>query len=82
MCLAVPMRVIKIEDNTAKVEIGGTEKTVRLDIIDQKPEVGEYVIVHAGFAINVIDEEEAQITLGYFEEMLADEAEISERISR
>lgn len=82
MCLAVPMRVIKIEDNTAKVEIGGTEKTVRLDIIDQKPEVGEYLIVHAGFAINVIDEQEAQITLGYFEEMLADEAEISERISR
>lgn len=82
MCLAVPMRVIKIEDNTAKVEIGGTEKTVRLDIIDQKPEVGEYVIVHAGFAINVIDEQEAQITLGYFEEMLADETETSERISR
>ncbi|UCE04543.1 MAG: HypC/HybG/HupF family hydrogenase formation chaperone [bacterium] len=78
MCLAVPMRVVEVSDNTAKVEVGGTQRTIGLDIIDPKPKVGEYVIVHAGFAINVIDEQEAKITLDYFEEMLANEPETSE----
>ena len=75
MCLAVPMKVIEIDNNVAKVELGGTQRTVGLDILDPKPEIGDYVIVHAGFAINVIDEQEARITLDYFEEMLANEAE-------
>ena len=77
MCLAVPMKVIKVENDIAKVELGGVEREIRLDIIDKKPEIGEYVIVHAGFAIDVIDEQEAQITLDYFKEMLADEIEAS-----
>ncbi|MBN1349316.1 HypC/HybG/HupF family hydrogenase formation chaperone [candidate division KSB1 bacterium] len=78
MCLAVPMKVIETDKNTARVEIGGTQRTIRLDIIDQQPQVGDYVIVHAGFAINVIDEKEAQITLQYFEDMLANESETSQ----
>ena len=77
MCLAVPMKVIKVENDIAKVELGGVEREIRLDIIDKQPEIGEYVIVHAGFAIDVIDEQEAQITLDYFKEMLADEIEAS-----
>lgn len=75
MCLAVPMKVIKIENNTATVEVSGTQRTVGLDIIDPPPKVGDYVIVHAGFAINSIDEQEAQITLNYFEELFSDEDE-------
>ena len=75
MCLAVPMKVIEIEDNTATVEVSGTKRTVGLDIIDPPPKVGEYVIVHAGFAINTINEQEAQITLNYFEELFSDEDE-------
>ena len=77
MCLAVPMKVIKVENDIAKVELAGVEREIRLDIIDKQPEIGEYVIVHAGFAIDVIDEQEAQITLDYFKEMLADEIEAS-----
>ncbi len=75
MCLAVPMKVIEVNDNTARVEVGGTQRTIGLDIIDPKPKMGEYVIVHAGFAINVIDEKEAQIILNDFREMLRDEFE-------
>jgi len=69
------MKVIKIENNTATVEVSGTQRTVGLDIIDPLPKVGDYVIVHAGFAINSIDEQEAQITLNYFEELFSDEDE-------
>ena len=75
MCLAVPMKVIGVNDNTAKVEVGGTQRTIGLDIIDPKPKIGEYVIVHAGFAINVIDEGQAQVILNDFREMLGDEFE-------
>lgn len=70
MCLAVPMKVIEIDDNTARVEVGGTQRTIGLDIIDPKPKIGEYVIVHAGFAINTIDEDEAQVILNDFRQML------------
>ena len=77
MCLAVPMKVLQIKENTAKVDIGGAEKTVLLDIIDEPPKVGDYVLVHAGFAIHLIDEEEAQITLGYLKELFAHDTEIS-----
>jgi hydrogenase expression/formation protein HypC len=75
MCLAVPMKVIEVSDNTARVEVGGTQRTIGLDIIDPKPNIGEYVIVHAGFAINVIDEEEAQVILNDLKQMLGDEFE-------
>ena len=75
MCLAVPMKVVELNDNTAKVEVGGTQRTIGLDIIDPKPRIGEYVIVHAGFAINILDEDEAQVILNDFREMLGDEFE-------
>ena len=78
MCLAVPMKVLQIEENVARVEVGGVKRDVRLDIIDQPPDIGDYVIVHAGFAIHMIEEEEAKITLAYFKEMLSSDAEASE----
>jgi hydrogenase expression/formation protein HypC len=77
MCLAVPMKVIEIDGNEAKVEVGGTMRTVSLDIIDPPPEVGDYVIVHAGFVINIIDEEEAQTILHDFEILFGEENETS-----
>lgn len=78
MCLAVPMKVIEIDGNSAKVELSGTTKTVGLDIIDPIPKIGDYVIIHAGFAINIIDEDEAQIIINDFKEMLDHESEISD----
>lgn len=74
MCLAVPMKVVEVKDNTARVEVGGTQRTIGLDIIEPKPKIGDYVIVHAGFAINIIDEQEAQLILNDFRALLETEA--------
>ena len=58
MCLAVPSKIIKINENIGTVDVGGVKKEVSLHLIDN-PAIGDYVIVHAGFAINKIDENEA-----------------------
>ena len=67
MCLAIPMRVTEIKDDddmstpqVAVVDVGGIQKEVRLDIVDRRPAVGDYVIVHAGFAIHTLDKDEAE----------------------
>jgi len=70
MCLAIPMEVLKIDGKNAEVQVGGTRQTVRLDVISESPEVGDYVIVHAGFALTRLDREEAIATLKLFEEGL------------
>jgi hydrogenase expression/formation protein HypC len=68
------MEVVKILGNRAWVSAGGTKREIRLNIVDERPEVGDYVIVHAGFAIHRIDEETAKETLEMFREMLSYEA--------
>lgn len=70
MCLAIPMEVLKIDGQSAEVQVGGTRQTVRLDLVSEFPEVGDYVIVHAGFALTRLDREEAVATLKLFEEGL------------
>lgn len=70
MCLAVPMEIIAIADNVADVEIGGVKRQVRLDIIDEAPAIGDYVIVHAGFALRRLDREDALETIKLFQEGL------------
>ena len=62
MCLAVPAKLIEVNDEVGKVHLGGTEREVGLQLLDN-PAVGEYVLVHAGFAIEKVDEEEAKETL-------------------
>lgn len=74
MCLAIPMEVVKIEKNNAWVSVGEIQKEVRLDLIDEIPEIGDYVLVHAGFALHRIDEKTAMETLKLFEELLSHEA--------
>jgi len=72
MCLAVPMRVIEIEGPIAQVEEGGVRRAARVDLIDGV-KLGDYVIVHAGIAIERLEPEEARETLRLFEEMFARE---------
>ena len=69
MCVAVPMKVIEVEGNKIRAELGGVTKDARLEIVDERPEVGDYVIIHAGFALHRIDPEEARITLELWKEM-------------
>jgi len=69
------MEVIEIHGQNARVGLGGVVREIRLDIVDKRPEVGDYVIVHAGFAIHWVDPEEARVTIELFEKMAAyDEA--------
>ena len=70
LCLAVPAKIVEIkEDSKAIVDFGGVEREVSLQLVEDKAEVGAYVLVHVGFAIEVIDEKIAQETLEIWEEM-------------
>lgn len=69
MCLAVPAEVIEIDDNdVALVEIGGARQRASLALIEGVGE-GDFVLVHAGFAIEKVDEAEARRTMELFEEL-------------
>ncbi|HDD64782.1 MAG TPA: HypC/HybG/HupF family hydrogenase formation chaperone [Firmicutes bacterium] len=71
MCLAIPMKVIEIEGKEAIVEMGNIRKRVNIQLVDDL-KVGEYVIVHAGFAIQKIDEKQAKENIEIFK-MIKDE---------
>lgn len=62
MCLAIPGKIIKIDNNIAMVDFGGVKKDSALDLVPDA-KIGDYILVHAGFAINKIDEKEATETL-------------------
>lgn len=69
MCLAIPARVAEILDgDQAVVDLGGVRKDVSLALVDGV-EVGDYVIVHVGYALNKLDPDEAERTLALFAEM-------------
>ena len=68
MCLAIPMKIASLnEDRMATVDVLGVTREISLDLTPQA-QVGEYVLVHAGFAIEVVDEQYAQETLDLIKE--------------
>ena len=68
MCVAIPALIKSIDGRLAQVEIGGITQTANLQLCPQA-EVGDYVIVHTGYAINILDQREAQETLQLFAEI-------------
>ena len=71
MCLALPARVVALLDaQQAQIDLGGVKKTVSLALVPQAV-VGDYVIVHVGHAIGMVDPDEAQRTLALFAELQA-----------
>ncbi len=70
MCLAIPSKIVKIENNIGIIDVDGVQRQASLLLLED-PKVGEYVIVHAGFAIKKIDEEAAMETLMILREALA-----------
>ena len=68
MCLAVPLKLIEIHGNDAVGEAMGMQRKLRVDFIPQ-PKIGDYVIVHAGFAIERLPEEQALEDLETWEEL-------------
>ncbi|HSH69533.1 MAG: HypC/HybG/HupF family hydrogenase formation chaperone [Deferrisomatales bacterium] len=72
MCVAVPGEILTLQpDGTAEVDFGGTRRSVSLALLGDAA-VGEFVIVHAGFALHKVDPEEARETLALFREVLGD----------
>ncbi len=67
MCLGIPALVLERNGEIGKVDFGGTMREVNLSLVDAR--AGEYVIVHAGFAIQIIDEKDARETLELFREI-------------
>lgn len=78
MCLAVPARVVEIEGQDAKVDILGNVRDAKLSLIDEVS-IGDYVLIHAGFAIQKLEAEDAEETLNLFKlmgEKLNEEADL------
>ena len=86
MCLAIPMQVVELKGNpddlfdpqVALVETDGIRKEIRLEMVDRVPEIGEYVIIHAGFAIRTLSIEEAEYNLDLMRQL----AEVLEQQGR
>ncbi len=70
MCLAVPMKIVEINGLEAVAELQGVRRKVRLDLVDGC-RVGDYVLIHAGFVIEKLDEEQARKSLETWEEFLS-----------
>lgn len=68
MCLAVPARVVSIEGQEAEVDLSGVRRRISV-VLTPEVRVGAYVVIHTGFAINVLDEQEAEETLKLFREL-------------
>ena len=72
MCLAIPARVTSVNGTKAKVEIGGNVRDADLSLLGDV-QVGEYVMLHAGFAISKYDEDEARETLALWSELTGEQ---------
>ncbi len=73
MCLAIPALIRSIEDKEAEAEIGGITRRISLWLTPEA-KVGDYVLVHTGYAINVLDQEQAEETLSLLRQI----AEVAE----
>ena len=68
MCLSVPAKIVQVESNMAKAEVGGLLREISIDLCPEVT-VGEYVLIHAGFAIQKLDEKEAKETLDLLKQL-------------
>ena len=72
MCLAIPGKILEIDENSALVDFDGIKQKVIIALI-QNPEIGKYVIVHAGYAIEMINEKEAMEAIEQWKEIAEDQ---------
>lgn len=68
MCLAIPTKIISIDNDMAQVEIGGVIRKASIQLVPEA-KVGDYILLHAGFAIEVLNEDEALETLNLLEQI-------------
>lgn len=70
MCLSIPSEILSIDENNfATVQTLGVKRGVSLDLIDEKLEVGDYVLIHVGFAMQKIDKEQARLSLELYQDI-------------
>ncbi len=69
LCIAAPAQIIEIKDNVATVDFGGVRQQAKLDLVEDA-DIGRYVLVHSGYAIEVLSDEEAQESLEAWDELL------------
>jgi hydrogenase expression/formation protein HypC len=69
MCLAVPVLIKSIEGKEAEAEVGGVSRRISIELTPEA-RVGDYAIVHTGYAINILDQKEAEETLKLFAELI------------
>lgn len=74
MCVGVPMQVISIDGDQAMTEVDGVKREASLMLLGDEVTVGDFVIVHAGFAISKLDEEDARETLAMMREVFTPES--------
>lgn len=72
MCIGIPVKVVEADGTKGLVELGGVKRKVDLRLVDGV-EVGDYVILHAGFAIEKLDEEEALETLSLLSQVFSED---------
>ncbi|HZP49032.1 MAG TPA: HypC/HybG/HupF family hydrogenase formation chaperone [Vicinamibacterales bacterium] len=70
MCLGVPGQVVEVDELTAVVDFWGVRRRVRLELVDEPVQVGDYVLNHVGFAIRRIPPEDVALTLEMYEQLL------------
>ncbi len=73
MCVAIPCKVISMDGNRAIVDAGGAQREINIMLIENLS-VGDYVLVHAGFAISKVERETAEDTLSLLEQYLTEES--------
>ncbi len=73
MCLGVPMKIVSREGDTVIAEVDGVQKEANVMLLGEEVAVGDYVIVHAGFAISKLDEEYAEETIRMMREVFSEE---------
>lgn len=74
MCLSIPAKILSIDGDKARVSLGGAEYNAALNLVDDV-KIGDYVLLHSGFAIQKIDEKEAKETMQLLNEIIQKERE-------
>ncbi|GAA8777013.1 HypC/HybG/HupF family hydrogenase formation chaperone [Helicobacter pylori] len=78
MCLAIPSKVIAINNNVALLETLGVQREASLDLMGESVKVGDYVLLHIGYVMSKIDEKEALESIELYQEMIAKMNEVHE----
>jgi hydrogenase expression/formation protein HypC len=75
MCLGVPGKLVAVDGSVGVADFWGVRREVALHVVDEPVEVGDYVLVHVGFAIHRIPPEEVESTLAFFAELSSEDLE-------